>query len=685
MIKAFKYITVVFGVAAMALTSCSKNLESGNGRNEGELVECALLVEFDATKVALNSDERTPNWESDDKILVLDVNKKPVGADGLFSLIDGAGTVSGKFTGKVNAGQIPRYAIYPASAATVSGSSPVTGGLLSNTAGVKADTFKSAVMLGISFNGVNFSFSNACAVLKFNTGDYGKSGDAPAIKSVKISASYGTTATPVAGAFDIDWENLSISAASLGTENELTVELPSALQANDKDIYIPIFPLAKNGSGVAPSMKFEFTNTNDLSAVVSYNFSAAIAGGTLKNLGTARGLKFKLPKPGPDEIWYTTSDGQPITLYEDSDGTTEERFGVKLVSNTYSNGKGVLKFENDIVRINPYPKSPDQSPFYNNSNLTSVTFPESSSITFGYAAFTTNCSYTIYLPDIFTRDSFKAAPFYFFEGQSGKEVTVITSKGSSVIKGGMGLGGQYMLLGDGTKMYIETGGCFSKGTLITLADGSRRPVEEIKFGDKLKVWNFDEGHEDVAEILWMIKGERTFPYYFKCTFSDGTTLNVVGQEGAGNHRLFDKTKGSFKHAHTIEQGDEIYTEHGLVTMVEFEKIEEPIEYYNIVTDKHINCFANEVLTSARYNNRWPIDQDMKFVKDGRKIRPYREFRKAGISRQWYDGMRLGEQQDSIARVKAYIDRAECNGELTPYWEEPGFFARIWNWIKGLFA
>ena len=303
---------MALSAAALVLAGCAKDFDPGKNDRDGELMECILQAEVVGagaglnidTKVALNADGVTPNWETGDEILVLGADYKPVGKDGgIFTLSTGAGSASGKFTGTAYVGQKPTYAIYPASAATTNDEDPVTGGSLLYTAGDKAGTFKAAVMLGTSSDGMKMDFSNACAVLTFNTGDYGKTDGDLAIKSVKVSASYSTTATPIAGAFNINWSATppTITAASSGTVSELTIELPAALQANDKNVFIPIFPLAMQSS-TAPSMTFEFTNTDDIPAEVSYDFSAAIAANTMKNLGVASGMEFKEPEL-PD--WMT--------------------------------------------------------------------------------------------------------------------------------------------------------------------------------------------------------------------------------------------------------------------------------------------------------------------------------------------------------------------------------------------
>ena len=47
-------------------------------------------------------------------------------------------------------------------------------------------------------------------------------------------------------------------------------------------------------------------------------------------------------------------------------------------------------------------------------------------------------------------------------------------------------------------------------------------------------------------------------------------------------------------------------------LISQEIIREPVEFYNIITEKHYNLFANGILTSNRWSNRYSI-KDMKYV------------------------------------------------------------------------
>ncbi|MBR2325734.1 MAG: leucine-rich repeat domain-containing protein [Alistipes sp.] len=77
--------------------------------------------------------------------------------------------------------------------------------------------------------------------------------------------------------------------------------------------------------------------------------------------------------PKPNEIWYTSVNGKvvlPYSGYVNNNATAFETFGANIVSNTYANGKGVIKFDGNVTSIG-------YAAFLNCSSLTSVTIPDS--------------------------------------------------------------------------------------------------------------------------------------------------------------------------------------------------------------------------------------------------------------------------------------------------------------------
>ena len=167
-------------------------------------------------------------------------------------------------------------------------------------------------------------------------------------------------------------------------------------------------------------------------------------------------------------------------------------------------------------------------------------------------------------------------------------------------------------------------------------------------------WNFDLGQYAQARPLWIKRGESGTRYN-KLTFSDGTTLRTFDQ-----HRIFNKQAGAFTYPMSDDTpiGTVTVNEHGQeITLVKREIVWDTIEHYNIITDHHINLFADSVLTSCRFNNIYPIT-NMKFVKDNRRLRNHNEF--VGIDQRWIDGLRLTEQTIALANIKQYIARLEHN-------------------------
>ena len=79
-----------------------------------------------------------------------------------------------------------------------------------------------------------------------------------------------------------------------------------------------------------------------------------------------------IPKPvtGPadNEIWYTTVDESIIETTAPIDSEWGMMFGTKMVSNTYENGIGIMKFEDDLTFIGPFT-------FTDNKKLKTIILP----------------------------------------------------------------------------------------------------------------------------------------------------------------------------------------------------------------------------------------------------------------------------------------------------------------------
>jgi hypothetical protein len=195
-----------------------------------------------------------------------------------------------------------------------------------------------------------------------------------------------------------------------------------------------------------------------------------------------------------------------------------------------------------------------------------------------------------------------------------------------------------------------SGICLLAGTQIALSDGSYKAIEDITYTDTLLSWDFDRGCYAETTALW-IKRSETGSQYNLLTFSDGTTLRTFDQ-----HRIFNKQAGAFTYPMTdaTPVGTITMNEHGQeITLTRKQAIRDTIDYYNVITDYHMNLFSDSVLTSCRFNNIYPV-VDMKFAKDSRTPRTREEFE--NIEDRFFHGLRLAEQTADVDAVEWYVNR-----------------------------
>ena len=135
--------------------------------------------------------------------------------------------------------------------------------------------------------------------------------------------------------------------------------------------------------------------------------------------------EFAEPAQPNNEIWYTSTDGAIVTPYK------TDVFGANIISNTYENGKGIIKFDTPITSIGALafyqcasltsviiPNSATSiggSAFNICTSLTSVTIPEGVTSIGGYAFNGCNNMTELTLPQSIT--SFGGTPF---EGCTGR-------------------------------------------------------------------------------------------------------------------------------------------------------------------------------------------------------------------------------------------------------------------------
>ncbi len=162
--------------------------------------------------------------------------------------------------------------------------------------------------------------------------------------------------------------------------------------------------------------------------------------------------------------------------------------------------------------------------------------------------------------------------------------------------------------------------CVTSDTLVMLADGTQKRIDEVTTDDMLLVWNFFTGDYDVvpAAIIFY-HGEEEYDVV-KLYFEDGTTVKVIN-----NHGFFDVELNKF--VFIDEKNAEEFIGHSFVKvdgdgrtavrLVGYEVNKEYTGCYSIQTAVHINfmvegMFSLTIPPIDGWFDYFEIGEDMKY-------------------------------------------------------------------------
>lgn len=180
-------------------------------------------------------------------------------------------------------------------------------------------------------------------------------------------------------------------------------------------------------------------------------------------------------------------------------------------------------------------------------------------------------------------------------------------------------------LGDDDLQWIirdHDSACVAEGTLITLADGTKKKVEDLTLSDKLLIFNHETGKYDVASINFIENDGRKVYDIINLKFSNGVTSRVIYEHGYFD---LDLNKYVYIRDNTYKQyiGHRFYSENGVVTLVDAFMTTERTGCYSLVTSYHLNYFTDGVLSMpggiSGLFNIFEYDEDLKFNQDDMKL------------------------------------------------------------------
>lgn len=169
--------------------------------------------------------------------------------------------------------------------------------------------------------------------------------------------------------------------------------------------------------------------------------------------------------------------------------------------------------------------------------------------------------------------------------------------------------------------------CVTSDTLVTLADGTQKRIDEVTYSDKLLVWNFYEGKYDVAPIAIIFDHGADNNTVIELTFSDGTKVKVVNM-----HQFYDndlRTLVTINEETVAGYLGHKFAKHNagktdLVELTSYAVSHEYVEAWGIMTAEHYNIITADMLSAdfdlkdVELFNYFKVGEDMKYDADQMK-------------------------------------------------------------------
>ena len=182
--------------------------------------------------------------------------------------------------------------------------------------------------------------------------------------------------------------------------------------------------------------------------------------------------------------------------------------------------------------------------------------------------------------------------------QSNSKTVSVTNKSTGASLGG-GSGKTSVTFtmpeSDVTISASSEGSCIAAGTLVTLADGTQKKVEDLTMEDILLVFNHETGEYEPAGIIFIENDGWDYYNVITLTFSDGTTTKIIYE-----HALFDLTLNGYVYITEQNYADFIGHEFAMQGEDGFERVTMTdatlaVEYtgcFSLVTVYHLNYFID---------------------------------------------------------------------------------------------
>ena len=142
---------------------------------------------------------------------------------------------------------------------------------------------------------------------------------------------------------------------------------------------------------------------------------------------------------------------------------------------------------------------------------------------------------------------------------------------------------------------LATGGCLTEGTMITMADGTKKAIENVHTGDEVLSYDFENEQNVPAVVLFNDEHTRS-TWYKQNVFEDGSVLNTYEE-----HYVYNVNGSACSDINLWETKDAVLKQDGTTSnwCGWFLNNDIAIRTFNLITSNN-TYYANEILNSC-----WP--------------------------------------------------------------------------------
>jgi|GEM_PF-5004723 len=152
-----------------------------------------------------------------------------------------------------------------------------------------------------------------------------------------------------------------------------------------------------------------------------------------------------------------------------------------------------------------------------------------------------------------------------------------------------------------TRLVGNPGACFTAGSLITLYDGTMRPVEQLTGEEYLLAWDFTKGGFTAARILFVESLDLRYFEIIHLFFCDGTDVKVIYHHAFWNfdlnsYSLFTASSAENYIGHRFKRHNNDLSGFMAVTLINVEIYFKYTTAWSPVTVTHLNFYVNSLIT-----------------------------------------------------------------------------------------